>query len=181
MHQNTLGISLIINKKIYLLSIAETQKNLTLSAKCPTTLNIGFVIDASGSIASHYSDLLDVIVRLLDHFNISKEGSHVGAISFSDDSNIVIGFNEHYDVDSFKLAVRSLPLPNGQTRIDKAMRKVHEDLMKSDSASRPNVVTVLYILTDGLQTSSTVTLSLEKSIDQIISLGGEVSYIILAR
>ena len=150
----------------------ETQR------KCPTVVDLGFLIDVSGSVKRQFSKMLDLIKRIVDDFGISQSGTHAGAVVFSDFARVVIKFNDYFDVSSFKKALDVLPTPRGGTRIDIALQLAHRDLFSMKAKARDGVPKVLIMLTDGVQTPSLYSLAPEIAVKPLHDIGVQVRPII---
>ena len=116
-------------------------------------MDIGFLIDSSGSLRKHYGKEKFFVRRIATKFNISEAGSHGGVIIFSARNYVktLIKFNDHTNLKDFNNAVENLPYYGYLTRIDLALQKAHEQLFTLKDGSRPNVRKVCFLITDGMQ------------------------------
>lgn len=121
---------------------------------CGLTVDIGFMIDSSGSSGIYFKDVLNVIGGIVDSFNVSKSNTHVGFVVFSDTARVFTTFHEYYDKNAIKSALQSLPTPSGATRLDFALQLTYRDLF-----NKPNIIAekrpkFLFVFTDGVHTSA---------------------------
>ena len=87
------------------------------SSTCHSQVDIGFLLDSSGSIRYDYDTEKDFLLSLTSAFNISANGSLAGVITFSTDPELSIKLNDHTDFASFETAVRAIPLMGKNIRI----------------------------------------------------------------
>eukprot|EP00794_Sanderia_malayensis_P005408 gene5408-6084_t len=120
---------------------------------CTYPVDIGFVVDASGSIsAKNYQLQKDFIKRIVRMNHLSKEGVHAGVVLFSQTSSTAIKLNEYYNIDEFNEGVQRLKHEYSITRIDRGLKTAYDQLYTKGYGSRYNVSRVLFLLTDGKQT-----------------------------
>jgi len=122
--------------------------------KCHRSLDVGFIVDSSGSLSADYHKEKDFVKTLASAFHIGPDGSRAGVITFSARAEHNIKMKDHADLDSFKAAVDAIPLMGGTTRIDLALRLAQTELFASASGGRPKIPDVMILLTDGTQTKN---------------------------
>ena len=115
-------------------------------------VDVGFILDSSGSLRRDYSKEKDFLKALAATFGVSSNGSRAGVVTFSYYTEHSIKLNDHTDLASFNAAVDSIPLMGSTTRIDKALRLTQKELFSIPNGGRPGVTKVLIVLTDGSQT-----------------------------
>ena len=101
-------------------------------------MDIGFVLDASGSVEEHYKKEKRFVQQLATAFDISKEGSRAGVIQFSDDAELSIPLSAYTDAESFNMAVEKLSYPMYRTRIDLALKMARDELFDPKNGARPD-------------------------------------------
>ena len=119
---------------------------------CKAKVDVGFILDSSGSLRNNYQDEKDFMKSLAAAFGISADGSRAGVITFSYYSEHSIKMKDHTDITSFNKAVDAIPLMGSTTRIDKALRLTQKELFAPNNGGRPGVTKILILLTDGTQT-----------------------------
>ena len=134
--------------------------------KCSKRIDIGFALDASGSMGSRsFAKEREFVIDMLKQFDLSREETNAGVIVYSLHSKLVIKLNEFYDLERFRKALNTRsPWKTGrqvarmrhkwmnhQTRIDRALRMASFEFFTKHNGDRPNVRNVLIFLTDGIQ------------------------------
>ena len=121
--------------------------------KCTRPIDVGFLLDASGSIlAKQYQLLKNFINKFADKNELSLPGLHIGVVLFSSSSSVAIKLSDYYDIKSFKKAVESLPHEGSITRIGLGLKTAYDKLFTKEYGARQNVPQMLILLTDGKQT-----------------------------
>lgn len=121
---------------------------------CGVSVDIGFMLDSSGSAGVYYKEVLNVAESIIDNFNISRENSHVGFVVFSDTARVVTTLHEYYDKDAIKTALKSLPTPSGATRLDIALQLTYRDLFNKPEIIAEKNPKFLFVFTDGVHVSN---------------------------
>ncbi|XP_022800544.1 uncharacterized protein LOC111338336 isoform X2 [Stylophora pistillata] len=119
--------------------------------KCKAKADLGFIIDGSGSIEKNgpgtFKKVLSFVKDLTRSFDVSKEGTHVGVIVYSDEPKVVSGFDQHYNQSEVIAAIEGIQYPNGGTNTGKALLKAKEALFAA--SARSGVPNIACVLTDG--------------------------------
>ena len=118
--------------------------------ECDTPVELGFLVDRSGSISKqNFEKVKSFILTVIAGFDVSKEGTHVGIISYSSDAKTVISFNQfedpNFDFKKLNETIRdSLEYPEGGvTRIDLALEKADQELFSDITKYRTFVPKVI--------------------------------------
>ncbi|XP_065653360.1 collagen alpha-6(VI) chain-like isoform X2 [Hydra vulgaris] len=119
---------------------------------CQAVVDIGFILDSSGSLRRDYHKEKDFLKSLIAVFGLSANGSRAGVITFSYHAEHSIMLNSFTDLSSFNKAVDDIPLMGLITRIDRALRLAQRKLFLSKHGGRKGVAKLLFVLTDGSQT-----------------------------
>ena len=120
--------------------------------KCSTSVDVGFILDSSGSIRRYYRKEKEFLKKVAESFDISANGSHAGVVTFSLKAELSIKLNEYSDIESFNKAVDAIPLMGRTTRIDLALKLAHKKLFSVANGARLSTRKILILLTDGTQT-----------------------------
>ena len=120
--------------------------------KCKAKVDVGFILDSSGSLRNDYQNEKNFLKSLAGAFGVSKNDSRAGVITFSYYSEHSIKLKDHTDITSFNAAVDAIPLMGSTTRIDKALRLTQNELFTLENGARPGIPKILILLTDGSQT-----------------------------
>ena len=119
-------------------------------------------MDSSGSISkSNFRKEKDFVKEVASTFKLGPGQSQLAVMSYSDDAQIDIRFGEYSNTNDFNAAVDSVKHQRQRTRIDKALELAAKDLFRS---ARPNVQKVMIILTDGRQTVTQDSLTLDVAV-----------------
>ena len=121
---------------------------------CKAKVDLGFVLDSSGSIANDYQNEKDFLKSVAAIFGTSADDSRAGVITFSHNVEHSIKLNDHTDLASFNAAVDAIPLMGSVTRIDKALRLTQKEMFTVANGARAGLAKILVLLTDGSQTQS---------------------------
>ena len=121
-------------------------------SKCQAVIDVGFILDSSGSLRNNYEQEKEFLKSLASTFGVSSNGSRAGVVTFSYFSKHSIKLSDHSDIASFNRAVDKIPLMGSTTRIDKALRLAQKELFSLGNGGRVDVPKLLILLTDGTQT-----------------------------
>ena len=119
---------------------------------CKAKVDVGFILDSSGSLRNDYQNEKDFLKSLAGAFGVTKDDSRAGVITFSYYSEHSIKLKDHTDITSFNAAVDAIPLMGSTTRIDRALRLTQNELFTLENGARPGIPKILILLTDGSQT-----------------------------
>ena len=133
-------------------------------SRCNGIADVGFIIDSSGSLKSHYSKEKQFVKKLIGHFQISPSGVHAGLVLFSGKALLKIKFSDYNNTMDFNKAVDALPLMNSVTRIDLALKVAYDQMFKKANGMRSDVPRILILLTDGKQTPGRGVIPLPKAV-----------------
>ena len=119
---------------------------------CTASVDIGFIMDSSESLRSHYSDEKDFIKQVAKGFGISQHGTRAGLVLFSNNAEVGVQLGHYGNTYEFQTAVDNLPLLGGsKPRIDKALKVAYDQVFSPSYKSRPKTPKVLVLLTDSKQ------------------------------
>ena len=119
---------------------------------CKTKVDVGFVLDSSGSLREDYGREKDFLKSLAATFGVSDTNSRAGVVTFSHNSKHSIKLNDHTSLAPFNEAVDKIALMGSTTRIDRALRTTQKEMFTARNGARPGVNKLLVVLTDGSQT-----------------------------
>ncbi|PFX15746.1 Equistatin [Stylophora pistillata] len=119
-------------------------------------IDLGILIDASDSVTNeNWPKMLEYVSTIVDSFEISARGTHVGLIVFSRGAEIPLYFNtlQEYNLtaDNVKKVVSNLNYKEGWSRFDLALSVTEEELFNGASGMRNEVPKVLLVLTSSRQ------------------------------
>lgn len=111
-----------------------------LDTKCKTAIDLGFLLDASGSIRpEELPDIIRFVNKVLERFDVSRGGTHVGAITFSSSSDLLFRFNTikgKLYLKEVKSLLKDMRLLNGFTFPYKALELANKELFSSSGGMR---------------------------------------------
>ncbi|XP_061189807.1 collagen alpha-1(XII) chain-like isoform X1 [Saccostrea echinata] len=107
-----------------------------------------FILDRSWSLRSpeNFQKELSFVADVVSVLDFSK--SRVSVITFSDDADLNIQFNEYRTLSSFQNAVRTLPWVGGNTYTHKAIEMMLGEY-KNHIQTRAGITTIGVVITDG--------------------------------
>ena len=110
---------------------------------CREPIDLAFILDESGSIVNRNWEIMKEFTEtLIRNFEISDQGTHVAALMFSNDAEVLIRFNDftgaNNNVESVARKVRSFPRSGigGQTHINKALDLTNTDIFTEENGMR---------------------------------------------
>lgn len=110
---------------------------------CKEPIDLAFILDESGSIINRNWGIMKKFTEtLIRSFDISDQGTHVAAVMFSNDAEVLIRFNDftgpNNNVESVARKVRSFPRSGigGRTYINKALDLTNTDIFTKENGMR---------------------------------------------
>ena len=124
-----------------------------LSRSCKTKLDIGIVLDGSGSISQNeFDSYKSFMVELIELFGVSDSATRVGLVSFSDKAKLVFPLGQLIAFSQFQRELTKLSQPGGSSRLDLGMQ-IATSMFSSRNGGRPGIPKVLFLITDGIQSN----------------------------
>ncbi|KAM7440987.1 hypothetical protein ABFA07_009879 [Porites harrisoni] len=121
--------------------------------QCSQISDVVFVVDSSGSIGRrNFKRELQFVKQVASTFKMGPKQSQIAVISYSDDAKVDIRFGEYSNVNDFNAAVDLVKHQRQRTRIDKALHLANTQVFTQDGGARSGIAKVMVILTDGKQT-----------------------------
>lgn len=128
-------------------TIRERDRDNTIRECFGKVADVFFVLDSSSSIyVEDYRSVLEFVSQVVTRFDVNRDDTRLGALTFSDD--VQIGF----DLNNFRskgevlatINERTLPYRTGMTKTDLAIRRVRQD-----NQFRQDITKVMVVITDG--------------------------------
>ena len=111
---------------------------------------------------------------MLDRFNISKDGAHIGLLEFSNVTTIEITLNESYAKEPRKDLIRRVSPSGGKiANLDKTLR-VADDIFKVENGGRAGIPKVLIIIAGVVGGTPSGEESLKKAVTPLKESGVQV-------
>ena len=104
--------------------------------KCKSKLDLGFIVDSSGSLKREYHKEKEFVKSLAESFGIGLSTTRAGIITFSYYAELSVKLSQYDSVDEFKGAVDGLPMMGSTTRIDKALKLAQTSLFTTANGAR---------------------------------------------
>jgi len=149
-----------------------TDGNDTCTDECPcdAQMDLLFILDASGSMAPHWSSVLTFVDNLVVDFaarrNVSSSGIQMGLMTFHNTPTKQLYFNEATSLTAMRTKISEiglpLPLTTHLTDITEALKFARTDMFQTSTGMRgPAVPKTVIFITDGVSTSPAGTTSTE--------------------
>lgn len=104
--------------------------------RCKTRLDVGFIVDASGSLRLEYHKEKAFIKELVDSLGVGLSSTRVGVVTFSHIADLSIRLSQFNSKEDLKKAIDALPMIGATTRIDKALKVVVDQLFTKANGAR---------------------------------------------
>ena len=121
-------------------------------AACLKAMDVGIVLDTSGSVRSeNFKKATEFVANLVGHLTISAQGTHVGVISYASTPSLQFNFAkaEYHNLGALQAAIRGVKFTGGGTRTDLALEMASNHLFTPGAGDRNQATNVLIVLTDG--------------------------------
>ena len=106
-------------------------------------VDVGFIIDSSGSISSsNWNRLKRFLMSLTSKLNVSNSQTHVGAVTFATSTNIEFDFRLFGDTDVVNGRLTRMPHHRGYTYTDLAIKLASEKLFSYSHGMRVHAAKV---------------------------------------
>lgn len=113
-------------------------------------IDLGVVLDASGSVRDDWSVLLAFVASLTESVNPGPGGSHIGVVKFGDDAEKIFDFRE-FDESTYaeadvlqKITDIGRPGSGERTFINRGLRLANRQLFREEFGMRPEVKQVSF-------------------------------------
>ncbi|XP_067043371.1 uncharacterized protein [Acropora muricata] len=119
---------------------------------CTKALDIGIILDGSGSVgSSNFRKAKAFVEELIEHFAVSPQATHFGAITYSTYSKLEFDFADarYHKIVELKRRVMAIRYPGGWTRTDRALEMAAQKLFTVAGGDRKDKRNVLVVFTDG--------------------------------
>ena len=124
----------------------------TLITVCGTPVDLGFLIDGSGSIEyqgkGNFVRILNFVKSIVSFFEVSRGKSRVGCVLFSSRTIPIFGFRRYSSKAKILKAIGRIRFPRGGTKIGKALDFTRDYLFKGRSTRGKK--RILTLITDGI-------------------------------
>ncbi|KAL3871109.1 hypothetical protein ACJMK2_039128 [Sinanodonta woodiana] len=113
-------------------------------------IDLVFLLDSSSSLTTlDFLRAIEFMKEVVRGFDISTFQTHVGVVLYSTQVSVEFQLNQYYDEQSVIDAIDRMTYRPGSTATAKAIQVAVEQVFNPMYGSRPNVVKVLLVITDG--------------------------------
>ena len=129
------------------------------SQACEADVDIGFIIDGSGSIRDanpsdrsfdNWNLLLNFVASIIDR--LPRSGTQVGAVLFSDRGELLFRLNQYPNLQDARDAILRTRYPGANTNTSGGLYIARTQLFNVNNGDRPTVPNLAIIITDGKST-----------------------------
>ena len=116
---------------------------------CTEKLDLGFILDSSGSIGlQNFEKIKSFVKDLTDHFKISQEYTRVSIISYASSSTLHFPFSRQFsDREDLHSAIESITYSGGSTYTGAALTKAYTDMFNANNGARlSGLLLVFFVL-----------------------------------
>ena len=111
--------------------------------QCSTVVDIAFVIDSSGSIGrSNWERMKRFIKSLVSTLDVSPSATHVAAVAYSTNPEVVMRFNGFQGTDQVNQLIDRMRWQRGFTYTDKALLLANSSLFQTSTGMRLSALKV---------------------------------------
>ena len=133
-HSDTRNSSLCLHLAFASLLLFSSDK------ECRSVLDIAFIIDSSGSIGtSNWQRMKRFLKALVSKLDVSNSGTHIAAVSYSNNPKVVMRFSNFQGVDQVNRLFDEMRWQRGFTYTDKALLLADSDIFQTSNGMRPDV------------------------------------------
>ena len=117
-------------------------------SECQAQLDIGFILDLSGSVYSVYSLGVEFIRKIVQGLEFRFDRSRAAFVIFSDQATVRFYLNTYQDKMDI-LEALSLGDTGGRTNTQEALKLTLDEIFQANNGDRSEIPNVLILLTDG--------------------------------
>lgn len=109
-----------------------------------TPIDLGILIDASDTVEKqNWPSMLEFVSSVVDSFDISPSGTHIGLIIFSREAEVALYFNtlqgNNLTAENVTKVVKNLRFKDGWSRFDLAVLLAEEELFSEATGMRSEI------------------------------------------
>lgn len=120
-------------------------------------IDVGFILDGSETLGKDgFEEVKKFVAKTIDSYEISREGTRIGVVEFSEKPRVVIPFDKTFDVQELKRLINETePSLKKARNVDIAFNLAKKKLFTEDTGSRSGVPRVVVFVTSGESTGRT--------------------------
>ena len=113
--------------------------------------DVGFVVDHSESVQTHWNKEKMFIKELTKHIDLSQAGGHVAVTIFNSRGKLILKFSDHAIFDEFSQAIDGMTFSGGGTNINQGLKVAYTEMFSKTNGIRRCAPKTLILITDGQQ------------------------------
>ena len=133
-------VGLAITRKRNLQEFSHTSPSFTFFLYfivCQTSVDLVFLLDNSGSVGdSNFRKVKDFVKRVIDFFNIGREGTHVAVVTYDTDTHIEFTLTRYYTKNELRNAVDDIDYHGYLTYTGEALNTVRTNVLTAAAGMR---------------------------------------------
>jgi len=118
-------------------------------------MDIAFLLDSSASMYSTYATQSQVVSKIASRYKLSRNGSHASILVYSNNAQIELRLKDGASISAVRQRLGNLPFLGLDTRLDRGLYLARLALFVKKYGARENVPKILYVFTDGEQSTLT--------------------------
>lgn len=118
-----------------------------LGEQCTKKIDVGFVLDYSASVKNEFEKVKYFVKYVASKLEISKDGTHVGLITYSSNAYLNSKLSDSFNTDDFHRAVDAAPFLGLTTRTDRALTLAKDELFSAENGARSRAHRIVILLT----------------------------------
>ena len=118
-------------------------------------MDIAFLLDSSASMSHAYTTQSKVVEKIASQYKLSPNGSHASILVYSNNAQIELILKDGASINSVRQNLGNLPFLGLDTRLDRGLYLARLALFVKKYGARENVPKILYVFTDGEQSTLT--------------------------
>jgi len=119
-------------------------------ANCTATVDLIFVLDASGSIeSSGFEQMKSFVSELVNKFDVESGNVRVALLTYSTRVQVTFNLNMYTSRAEIRAAISRLTYVAGRTNTGDALAHVRTVMLQRAAGDRLHVPNVIVVLTDG--------------------------------
>lgn len=124
-----------------------------VSYTCEGPVDVAFLLDSSASMFYDYQLQSEFVGKLAKQFNVSPAGTHATILIYSHTAQMKGTLKDGANMTGLTKALANLPFLGGDTRFDRGLYLSRLALFDPKFGARSKVPKVLFVVTDGEQSS----------------------------
>ncbi|KAE9413078.1 hypothetical protein Angca_009410, partial [Angiostrongylus cantonensis] len=129
------------------------------SENCTPILDLGFILDTSGSIEEIYNEHVRWTVALVETLPISREAVRVSTIQYAGYPLTEFSLDTYKSKSDVVKHLQEMSFQSGVTRTGFALRRAEDEIFNVNRGARKNAAKIIALFTDGLSIDDPIKVS----------------------